>query len=482
MVTIEKVPICATGIEYPLSSGPRTFTEQDLVDAIAAHERDPSIKDPRLSITLGHTKDGETWTGPGTPNFGYFSNLHLSDDRQEILASLTTLDWLADILPVVYPNRSITGRANVHVKSTGRRYGAVIESVALLGIELPGVSTLDDMREVLTDPEVQILANDRVAASSTDVVVRAQIDAEDVRRKFYDEVAGKQDGWWWIRSIRLAPDEVIATDEEDGQLYRVPFNSADRELAFGTPVAVYEQFMDEPRKNQEPLTASKAVIASWSNAADSRKDMEDSVDRKKLLAQLGLSEDATDEQMNARIAQLRAAADEGDTSGAGPKPDEDDGTADDADDADSTEVPDESSDKPQTPAEDAPAAIAATADTVMVDRETYNALIAGAKDGSEARKQQLKERRSDKIEAAVKAGKIPSARRKHYAGLMAADEQGTTALLDGLEPGLIPVDQEKGNDSDIEANASPVSYMTDGLSYEELQKIAAHKAKMAEVD
>jgi hypothetical protein len=480
MVTLDKkIPIVRTGVEYELSTGPHTFTQQDLADAITAANEDPAVKDPRLHIdtTLGHVEDDATWE-LGAPAFGYFHDLELSPDGQDILASCTTLDWLADILPVVYPSRSIDGRANVKVKATGKTYGLVIDRVALLGIELPGISTVDDLRQVLTNPEVTILAGSgRKPSSQGNVVVRAQVEVEDVRREFYNTLADDQ-RWWWIRAIRMAPDEVIATDEDTGQLYRVPFTITDRDVSFGEPVAVYESFVDEPVQDQQPLAAAKAILASWSNAASSRPKQEDFVDAKALRAQLGLKEDATDEQVTARITELRAAASDESTSGGTQDPPDPDDASDDADDDDSSDDSTDDSTDEETNAEDAP--VSASDDgTVTLDKAAFEALKAGAADGRKARAVQVRDRRASKIEAAVSKGKIPAARRKHYMTLMESDEQGTTALLDSLEEGVIPVGPEMGSDDDISASADTggqTAYITAGMTPSEQARIHRIKA------
>src|SRR5262245_35657764 len=54
LVDVEDVEIVQTGIEYQLASGPKTFTVDDLRDAVDS-QGDPAIKRPRLK--LGHVAD-----------------------------------------------------------------------------------------------------------------------------------------------------------------------------------------------------------------------------------------------------------------------------------------------------------------------------------------------------------------------------------------------------------------------------------------
>lgn len=91
----------------------------------------------------------------------------------------------------------------------------------------------------------------------------------------------------------------------------------------------------------------------------------------------------------------------------------------------------------QTPAEDATAAAApaaASAEVVSVDRATWDQVQADARLGRDARNEQVEARRAGKVDAAIAQGKIVPARREHWLTLMRHDEDGTTAVLDGLQP------------------------------------------------
>ena len=61
---LDNVPICSTGIEYRLSTGPHTFTESELADAVkATTSGDVAINAPR--IKLGHSSKANVtfmWT------------------------------------------------------------------------------------------------------------------------------------------------------------------------------------------------------------------------------------------------------------------------------------------------------------------------------------------------------------------------------------------------------------------------------------
>ncbi len=86
--------------------------------------------------------------------------------------------------------------------------------------------------------------------------------------------------------------------------------------------------------------------------------------------------------------------------------------------------------------------------TRIVDDARLEQLEADAAAGREARAEQVKERRAKVVDKAIEDGKIPPSRRDHYVGLMKADEEGTTELLDQLAAGTIPT-AEKGESGGI---------------------------------
>lgn len=75
----------------------------------------------------------------------------------------------------------------------------------------------------------------------------------------------------------------------------------------------------------------------------------------------------------------------------------------------------------------------------LVDTAVLTDLRAGAQAGLEARTQQQAEARDSAIREALADGRIPPARREHYATAWDADPEGTRDLLASLAPGLVPV-------------------------------------------
>jgi ATP-dependent protease ClpP protease subunit len=86
---------------------------------------------------------------------------------------------------------------------------------------------------------------------------------------------------------------------------------------------------------------------------------------------------------------------------------------------------------------------------VAVDKAQFEALKADAAEGREARKEQIANRRDDVVNMAVTDGKIPAGRRDHYRNLLDLDEEGTTEVLNKLESNTIPL-VAKGNGGSVD--------------------------------
>jgi ATP-dependent protease ClpP protease subunit len=130
------------------------------------------------------------------------------------------------------------------------------------------------------------------------------------------------------------------------------------------------------------------------------------------------------------------------------------GVAEDADEATIMAALDEALDERAEPTATG-STTAAAAGATVVDQAVLEQLRADAQAGREARQQQLTAERDTAITAAITAGKTPPARRDHWAKAWDADPEGTRAVLDALEPGLVPVAElghEGSHDTTKDAN------------------------------
>lgn len=497
LVTVPNIPICATGIEYMLSTGPATFTEEDLIDAAASQE-DPAIRSPRLG--LGHIDP--RFNNPqydGEPAFGKFSNLRVDSSGQVLIADAVGVPkWLADVMPVAYPNRSIEGIVAAETV-TGHTWGLVIEAVKLLGVRWPGVSTLEDLplfygEDVpegvqIVNPETgEEVAVGKVAAAGGPV--SAAVAVEDIRRQFYDQLDADQ-MWWWIRSMYLDPNELIV-DNDDGTLYRVPFATKGEVVEFSDPVEVKIQYVDASKKSrfgrknkiELALVASAGRnVASWTEREASRpadtNDPEEVVDMKidvkALRSRLGLTEeqlpdDATEDQVNAVLAETPPPDDPppaGDE-----EPDDDNDEDDDAGDAGDGEGAPEGAGKEP---------VAASNGTVTVPAKEWERVQEQAAKGAKVADAAEVSERETVIKAAIKAGKIAPADKASYQNMFKENPESARRLLTasvdkgGLREGLIPVSERGVAEPDGEGVAASDGYDQSWLTPKERQRIQAVK-------
>lgn len=448
LVTIPNVELVAVG-EWDSITGPATFTESDLAAAVAALA-DPSVKAPRLRI--GHTSpDASIQESAGgfadQPAFGRFANLRLADNGTKVVADMIGVPgWLAEILPAAYPSRSIEAYRNV-TTSAGRKHDMVITSVALLGVSLPAVQTLDDLRLAFGAemPEgAQVMTGTRVMATRGGPMperVSASVTYTDVRRSFYEDFATEDSGryWWWICDFVMQPSTVIADDDEGG-LWSIPYSIRSNKVTWGDPVEVRIQYVETATGK---VAASRPpAAAAFMSAAESRPtdrvraavnpeggSMDDE-QRKQLASKVGLPEDATVEQINEKLQQ-DALAEQPPAPEPAPAP--------------SPRPTPQPAPSPEPPAP-APVPPPTQASTVTVSREvwdeTNNRLAALEKREQERDQRETAARRDQTVDQAVRSGRIAPSERDHYRSMLEVDEQKTAEQLSKLEPRRIPVGPE----------------------------------------
>ncbi len=107
-------------------------------------------------------------------------------------------------------------------------------------------------------------------------------------------------------------------------------------------------------------------------------------------------------------------------------------------------------------AELTPAAVAASARKLgmtVVDADTYAATVAAAQQGAKAFERQQSDHRNAVLDTAVRTGRITTARREHYAKMLAADPEGTEELLTSLPAGMSVPINEVGHAIDVPEEA-----------------------------
>lgn len=305
------------------------------------------------------------------------------------------------------------------------------------------------------------LSAEQVTAAAPRLPAMGSVDTSLIRDRFNfdwatgDPIEGLDTYWWWARSVRVDPNEVIA-DGDDGTLWRIPFSTDGvDEVTFGTPVRVAETYVDVDvpdgvaatalvnRRGQRVAAAalsappkparSESEAAARATAAPTTPEA--SMDLSALREALGLDDTATDDEVLEAAAERLSSDDTTET----------------------VTTTDE------TPDPAAPAPVPASAGVASIDPDTLAQLQADAAAGREAREQQRQDERDRILAAAINEGRITRARRDHYAAMFDADPEGTRTLLTaapdkgGLAPGLVPI-SEVGHGGDPTASAVDSEY------------------------
>jgi len=451
---VDNVPICSTGIDYRLSTGHHTFTQTELEDAVAAASgQDIAIHPPRLK--LGHASAAnDLYLGGDEPAFGRVENLKLNDNHQTIYGDYVgTPEWLAKVLPVAYPSRSVDAALGVETV-TGKQYSMVITDVSLLGVRWPGCSVIEDLpiwygADVPDDAEVDVIAGINaedgggMKLGRKEKDLAAAVDVSLIRRAFYTKGPGMSEPNWWIRGERFDSQEGynLIVDMGDGELSRVPVNVTGSDPEFGDPVLVTEEYPDKAVAASAVLAgmrmADPAMIIHASRAETDDRPVNttqegaamDEDTRSKLASKLGLPADATEAQINSTMAEQALADDAPGTPAADLPTGANDG---------SPGIPPEQT-APETPATTPD--VEASSEVVHLDRTKYEELKRGATLAASHEEERVNKRITDKLEAKIEDGTIPPARRDHWKARLEADFEGAASVLDSLEPGMVPITQ-----------------------------------------
>jgi hypothetical protein len=148
LVTVRNVPLFKAGEDWPLSTGPVTFTLDHLVAAVNAPD-DPEIRNP--VVKLGHN-------GPLTsdqPTLGKILNMYVDLGTLTAHGDFVGMPyWLAASIPYLYPSRSIEGRLDFTTSQGQKFHSMVLTGVSLLGEEWPGITNIQDLEAAVTSVDI----------------------------------------------------------------------------------------------------------------------------------------------------------------------------------------------------------------------------------------------------------------------------------------------------------------------------------------
>lgn len=433
LTTVPNVELGAVG-RWRISNIPDWQpTADDMASAVAALGC-PAVRRPILKI--GH--DGNH--GHGDPALGYIDNLAVTGDGQVLVGDFAGIpSWLAaedsdghSVLSSAYPDRSGEWQHN-YVCQLGHTHPFVLHAMALLGVARPGIGTLQSLHDLYTTAPAKEPLMPAASLPSADGTVASAATTEDVRRAYY---AGPGSNWnLYIREMYVDPAELIVQDDQDDTLTRVSYTiGADGEVTFGDPQTVKVQYVDARAAAGQPVIAWASAVESRPAAATPPVTPETTPPARRPAAaptpQKGAGMDP------ARLAKLREAYD---LPADAPEADVVAAMAKDVPPPAPDPAPDPGGGDPVLPPVVPTPVSAGDSEAVLLDPVQYKALQAQAARGDEAW-QRMKAAECDSVlDAAIKVGKFPPARRDHYAARWASDPDGTKEEIGRLQPGVIPV-------------------------------------------
>jgi hypothetical protein len=277
--TIPNIEIARVGT-YKLSTGVHHFTRGQLAAAVE-HASQPGATAPRLGI--GHIDrrfDGE-------PAIGRVRNLRLAEDGDVLLGDYTDVpEWLAKSLATAYPGRSL--------EASVAGDALKITAVKLLGLTLPGISSLKDLEHRFSDSgPLAIAAGEDADGRHIEIVIASTEEAAQKVGELVDanqaesrpDTTSKEESFMDPKEIRK--DLGLAEDASDADVKSKLAELKARPEATGDVVPLAEH------QEKVELAVAAAREEERSKIAASREGEVtlDKATHERLLAAAQLAED-----------------------------------------------------------------------------------------------------------------------------------------------------------------------------------------------
>jgi hypothetical protein len=313
---IKGVEILHVG-EWDISTGTTQVT-LDVLHAMVAATDCPAVRNATLKP--GHKRP----LMQGDPSLGYVANLRLEDEYKLVGDWCAMPGWLVEpdgngdaVIAGAYADRSAEWAP--YVCQLGHTHPCVLGAVALLGVEHPGIGTLESLHDLYTAPPVPAAAAAAKGADMPQKINAGAVSTDDVRRAYYERPETTWDEW--IEEMQLDPLQLITVDDATGKHYRVPVSvTGDNAFEFGAKTEVRVEYVDAAVQAAAVAAGRRVLFASRAEsrptsprpnepgpsvaAGGATTNQEGAgMDPAKLREALGLQADASDEQVSAALAE-----------------------------------------------------------------------------------------------------------------------------------------------------------------------------------
>lgn len=439
MADLKGVEIARIG-EWSLKSGKLDVTEAMLIDA-AAYANRANARSAALKIGHGDPRfDGE-------PALGWLENLRVegSGDDAVLIGDLNDMPaWLAEAAPKHWPDRSMEGWTNYEADD-GRTYAMVVDGLALLGVQPPGMSSLRSLRDL--PQALGVAASTRMVASAPEPVLANMVyhfkhgwipldhadgpglgaakkvdpgEVQDGDTLHVPKVIGSGTNVYHVRKVHAAKaDGTVNVDVTD---------QTGRDLELSLMANHKVSIVRGPGKKTAATAAQQLPTASAGgpNKTEGGSAVAFSDEQiKNLRAKLQLPETADEAAI---VAAIGAVVDES-------LEERPPGTP-------TAVTPPPAATPPATPpVADQIQPIAAGPGTMVIDAAAWQAREDSIARLEASEVKRRTEERDEVITKAISAGKFPPVRREHWTRLWDADPEGARMVIAGLTPNVVPVDQ-----------------------------------------
>lgn len=261
---------------------------------------------------LGHNKDQKMLQADGLPAAGYITNLYR--DGKKLYADLRDVPKrIADLVNVKAYSK-VSSEVFFNVKDgKGKRWPRVFAGLALLGADLPAVTSIADIEALYGAkmPELQAFYTAQADPAEgerheydLDIDMSLELRQERVRQALRQRFP--QSDSWAPWPAETYSDRVIF--EQQGKYYQIDYSLREGAVMLGAQsTEVLRETVWRPLSAQNEIKQLSARIDHLKGEKPTPAPIQEDVPMKEVLKLLGLAEDADEATVAAKVKELQDA-------------------------------------------------------------------------------------------------------------------------------------------------------------------------------